>query len=206
MGKKRGLSLEEKRHRILQLYYDKKEAFKLPEVEKIAAKKGVTMQSVKDVNNSLLYDNLIESDKIGSSTFFWSLPSKGYNLKTKCIQKYDEDIERSKKEIEGAKKRIEVEKEMREDPEKEREGKKEEIERVRKENEEIGVKILGFERTDPKKVEEVQKKAKVAKDAANRWTDNLFEVQSYITDKNPNITEEDLAKQFPILKDLDNID
>ena len=49
MGKK-GLSLEEKRQRILRIYYEKKEVFNLKEIEKLGAKRGVVFQAIKDVN------------------------------------------------------------------------------------------------------------------------------------------------------------
>ena len=77
MGKK-GLSLEEKRKRILDIYYEKKEVFNLKEIEKIGAKRGVVFQAIKDVNQSLVDDNLVQFDKIGSGAFFWALPSEGY--------------------------------------------------------------------------------------------------------------------------------
>lgn len=42
MGKK-GLSFDEKRKRILEIYYQKKEVFNLKEIEKLGAKKGVIL-------------------------------------------------------------------------------------------------------------------------------------------------------------------
>lgn len=77
MGKK-GLSLEEKRQKILEIYLEKKEVFNLKEIEKLGAKKGVVFQTIKDVNQSLVDDNLVQFDKIGSGAFFWSLPSMAY--------------------------------------------------------------------------------------------------------------------------------
>ena len=51
MSKKRkGLSLEEKREKLLEVYYDKKEVLNLKEIEKWGAKKGVVLQTIKDVN------------------------------------------------------------------------------------------------------------------------------------------------------------
>ena len=51
MSKKRkGLSLEEKRDKLLEVYYDKKEVLNLKEIEKWCAKKGVVLQTIKDVN------------------------------------------------------------------------------------------------------------------------------------------------------------
>ena len=41
MGGKKGISFDEKRKRILDIYYDNKAVFNLKEIEKIGAKKGV---------------------------------------------------------------------------------------------------------------------------------------------------------------------
>lgn len=35
-------------------------------------------QTVKDVLEALMSDNLVEGDKIGAGNFYWSLPSKAY--------------------------------------------------------------------------------------------------------------------------------
>jgi hypothetical protein len=45
------------------------------ELEKIAPKeKGITEQSVKDVVQSLVDDGLVDTDKIGTSVYFWAFP------------------------------------------------------------------------------------------------------------------------------------
>ena len=76
MGKK-GLSLEEKRKKMLEILYETKDFFLLKELEKIAPKqKGIIAQSVKDVLQSLVDDNLVDTDKIGTSVYFWAFPSK----------------------------------------------------------------------------------------------------------------------------------
>lgn len=50
-GKKRkGMSLDDKRTNLLKMYYERKEVLNLKEVEKYGAKKGIVLQSVKDVN------------------------------------------------------------------------------------------------------------------------------------------------------------
>lgn len=75
MSKKRGVSLDEKRLRMLQLFYEKKEFFTLKEVEKIAPKeKNIVQQSVKDVLQALVDDGLVRSEKIGTSVYFWRFP------------------------------------------------------------------------------------------------------------------------------------
>lgn len=65
MSKKRGLSLEEKRTAMLQIFYDSQDFFLLKELEKKGPTKGVISQSVKDVSftslilNGLCYSLLI---------------------------------------------------------------------------------------------------------------------------------------------------
>lgn len=40
-GKKKGLSLDEKRQKLLEIYYEKKEVLNLKEIEKWGPKKGI---------------------------------------------------------------------------------------------------------------------------------------------------------------------
>ena len=86
MSKKRGLSIDEKRQRMLQLFHEKKEFLLLKEVERMAFKeKGIVSQSVKEVLQSLVDDDMVNSDKIGSSVYFWSFPSNSLVMKKKKL-------------------------------------------------------------------------------------------------------------------------
>ena len=38
------------------------------------------MQSVKEVLQSLVDDGLVDTDRIGTSNYFWSFPSKASNI------------------------------------------------------------------------------------------------------------------------------
>lgn len=47
----------------------------LQELEKIAPKeKGIIAQSVKEVVQCLVDDGLVDTDKIGTSIYFWAFP------------------------------------------------------------------------------------------------------------------------------------
>lgn len=86
MSKKRGLSLEDKRKGMMEIFYEKKDFFQLKELEKIAPKeKGIVQGSVKDVVQSLVDDGMIDTDKIGTSVYFWAFPSKAANTKKQKI-------------------------------------------------------------------------------------------------------------------------
>lgn len=51
----------------------------MKELEKIAPKeKGITSMSVKEVVQSLVDDALVDTEKIGTSIYFWSFPSKAF--------------------------------------------------------------------------------------------------------------------------------
>ena len=41
------------------------------------------------------------------------------------------------------------------------------------------------------------------RDASIRWTDNLYEMESWMKKSNPGVTTEELGQNFPILIDLD---
>lgn len=56
---KKGLSLEQKREKILQIFLESDNVYQLKEIEKEGPKRGVTAQSIKEVVQSLVDDNLV---------------------------------------------------------------------------------------------------------------------------------------------------
>lgn len=75
MSKRKGVSFDEKRMRMLQIFYEKKEFFTLKDLERIAPKeKNIVVQTVKDILQGLVDDGLVRSEKIGTSVYFWRFP------------------------------------------------------------------------------------------------------------------------------------
>lgn len=66
------------------------------------------MQTVKEVLDSLLADNLVLSDKIGSANFFWSLPSQTTQILKANIKNMSEDMEKMKEDKEKLKNKLET--------------------------------------------------------------------------------------------------
>ncbi|KAJ9688248.1 hypothetical protein PVL29_014121 [Vitis rotundifolia] len=99
MSKKRGLSLDEKREKMLEIFYESQNFFLLKELEKLGPKKGVISQSVKDVVQSLVDDDLVAKDKIGTSVYFWSLPSCAGNQLRNVHRKLESDLQSGKKRL-----------------------------------------------------------------------------------------------------------
>jgi len=87
MAKGKGLSFEEKRRRMLEIFKEDASFYHLKEIEKLGTKKGIIFQAIKEVLDSLVNDNLVECEKIGSSNFYWALPSKIYQVKKNKLEK-----------------------------------------------------------------------------------------------------------------------
>lgn len=49
--------------------------------------------SVKDILQSLVDDNLVDSDRIGTSNYFWAFPSKAINNNTKRQKELEGKLE-----------------------------------------------------------------------------------------------------------------
>jgi hypothetical protein len=47
MSKRKGLTVDEKRERMLEIFHDSADVFVLKDIEKIAVKKGIISQTVK---------------------------------------------------------------------------------------------------------------------------------------------------------------
>ena len=75
MSKRKRVTADEKRTRMLNFFHEKREFYTLKELETIIPKEcGVIQQAVKDVLQALVDDGLVHSDKIGTSVYFWSFP------------------------------------------------------------------------------------------------------------------------------------
>jgi hypothetical protein len=206
MSKKRGLSLDEKRKRMLDIFYESKDFYLLKELEKIAPKqKGIISQSVKDVLQSLVDDNLVDTDKVGTSSFYWAFPSKALasrqsrmselNDKLAALVAKNADLDTKITEVTSG----------REDSD-DRTALLEELTTLEAKRSLLRSQVKRYEGCDPEVLERLGDETKLAKESANRWTDNIYSVHSWIGKKFPSINVSDLNKQFNIPEDLDYVE
>ncbi|KAJ0410445.1 hypothetical protein P43SY_002777 [Pythium insidiosum] len=113
--RKKGVSLEEKRERILKIYHESKEVYNLKEIEKLGAKAGVVLQTVKDVNQALVDDALVDFDKIGSGNYFWSFPSKLSQQRKRKLSELQQRHTAARERLDNVNQSIETQKAMRSD-------------------------------------------------------------------------------------------
>ena len=82
---------------MLEIFHERKSFFQLKEIEKISPKeKRITPMSVRKVLQSLVDDNLVDQERIGTSNYFWSYPSKVINTKKQRVEALQEEINNCK--------------------------------------------------------------------------------------------------------------
>lgn len=178
--------------------------FNLKEIETAGAKVGVVLQSVKDVVQSLIDDNMIETDKIGSGNFLWALPSKGRASMMKKIESLDDSIRHTMTEIKLYRSKIQEESEGKEqNPE--RKALLEQLADLKEEEKSLKEEMEKISRTSKSHLTKCYSEADLYKSKANQWTDNIFEVKSWLKKKNPALSEEDIDKNFNIPSDFDTL-
>ncbi|XP_058067588.1 meiotic nuclear division protein 1 homolog isoform X2 [Magnolia sinica] len=207
MSKKRGLSLEEKREQILQIFYVSQDFFLLRELEKLGPKKGVITQSVKDVVQSLVDDDLVMKDKIGSSIYFWSLPSCAGNQLRNAHCKLESDLASSKKRLAELLEQRDSLKKGREESD-EREVALDELKAIEQTHKTLKDELGLYADNDPAALEAMKNATEIAHSAANRWTDNIFTVQHWCSSNFPEAKEqlEHMYKEVGITDSLDYLE
>ncbi|KAI0355661.1 meiotic nuclear division protein 1 [Trametes cingulata] len=183
----RGLSAEEKRVKLLEIFHETKDFFQLKELEKMAPKmKGIVSQSVKEVLQSLVDDGLVQMDKIGSSNFFWSFPSQRGAMmqnRLKTVQDTQASLRTQLSELQAA---VEIERASRTVSD-ERAQALDKLAALKKEHAQLEAELAAYGACDPAKVEEKRRAVVLAKEAAVRWTglaDNYIMLLSYFTRQN----------------------
>ncbi|XP_042726523.1 meiotic nuclear division protein 1 homolog [Lagopus leucura] len=205
MSKKKGLSFEEKRARMMEIFFETKDVFQLKDIEKIASKdKGITSMSVKEVLQSLVDDGMVDTDRIGTSNYFWAFPSKALHARKRKLEELQTQFAETNQKKEILQKGIEKSKIGRENTA-EREALVKELAALRQEKEQLRAEIEKYRECDPDVVEEMRQTSKVAKEAANRWTDNIFAIKSWAKRKF-GFEESRIDKSFGIPEDFDYID
>ena len=206
MSRKRGLSADEKRTKMLEILYEKKDFFLLKELEKIAPKeKGIISQSVKDVLQSLVDDDMVDTEKIGTSVYFWAFPSKATVNRKRKLSDLQDKMSITSKKVDETKKSIILALEGREDTE-ERSVRLKKLKQMKEKKRELESSLQNYRDCDPQVLEKLRREIVLSKDATNRWTDNVYSLHSWIGKMFPSIAINDLNQQFGIPEDLDYVD
>ncbi|XP_022522930.1 meiotic nuclear division protein 1 homolog [Astyanax mexicanus] len=205
MSKKKGLSLEEKRSRMMEIFFETKDVFQLKDIEKIAPKsKGITPMSVKEVLQSLVDDNMVDSERVGTSNYYWAFPSKALHARKHRLEDLEKQNEESKQRKTALQQAVEKAKNGRQDT-KERATLQKELQSLKEQRESLRAEVEKYKECDPEVVEEMRKENITAKEAVSRWTDNVFSIKSWAK-KKFSFEDSRLDKAFGIPEDFDYLD
>ncbi|KAI9324408.1 GAJ protein [Zopfochytrium polystomum] len=203
-ARKKGLSVDEKKKKMLEIFHESMDFFTLKDIEKIAPKqKGIVQNTVKDILDQLVSDDLVTMEKIGTSNYFWSFPGAAIATKKRKLESLEAEEQKLKQ------RKIELEGKIQKAEEgREKSDERDELLKLVEEQEakaaELREELRKYKDCDPATLDAKEKAAEQAKEAANRWTDNIFIVQSYCSNKF-NIPSEEFCRMFEIPEDLDSI-
>ena len=204
MASKRGLSSEEKRKRMLDFFFEKQDFFQLKEIERLCStEKGITLNTVKDILQSLVDDGLVNSEKIGTSVYFWSFPSQLINKRQETIKQIEEEIKNEEQRNETLKNKLATIKIDEKEAEK-RDALVAEYEKANEEKKKLIEQLKAYSDNDPDVIDKMKSETEKAKTACNKWIDNIFTLKSYLKSKYK-FEEKMINKQFEIPSDLDYI-
>ncbi|XP_041641418.1 meiotic nuclear division protein 1 homolog isoform X1 [Cheilinus undulatus] len=173
MSKKKGLSLEEKRTRMMEIFFESKDVFQLKDIEKIAPKqKGIAPMTVKDVLQSLVDDNMVDCERVGTSNYYWAFPSKALHARKHKLEELNKQVSEAKQRKASLQKAVEKAKLGREDTN-ERSSLMKELTALREDKTQLQAELEKYRECDPEVVEEMRKSNVIAKEAVSRWTENL---------------------------------
>jgi DNA-binding transcriptional MocR family regulator len=180
MSKRKGLSVDEKRKRMLEIF-DSFEFYTLKELEKLGSQKGtidslgVVSNTIKEIIECLQADGLVQSEKVGTSNYFFRFP-KIEDLPTKK-KELDQELRLLSKKNQELDELINVELTSRPETE-DRTKKLEYLAQLQTSNEELQKRLESVSETV--QAMKRQKGVAICKQAANRWTENIFSLESFI--------------------------
>lgn len=176
----------------------------MKELENLGHKVGVISNTVKDVVQSLIDDNLVETDKIGVGNYFWSLPSKGRQIRMNKL----EDIKAKIMEYKTQKKALSqnIKNQLADKPDT-----SERLEKLQELKNSIATLETLTNQKDSLKsctkayYDECQEKVSKLTANYNTYTENILLARSYLKNANSSISVSEINKHFGIPDDLDTI-
>lgn len=161
----------------------------------------MVQQTIKDVNQSLVDDGLVLSDKIGSANFYWSFPSQAFQSLKVRVEDIEQKVEQTEQSVENLKRKIAEARETRVESE-ERTNKLQRLSELKHSITSADGQLAALKDNDPAETERIQELAETCRAAANRWTENIWALKSYLQ-KKYGMAGKELDRQIGIPADFD---
>jgi len=169
---------------------------------KLPKAKGIVSQSVKDVLQSLVDEEKVDFDKIGSGNFFWSFPSKASQKRKNLISSLESEIGKKKRKLDQLQQDKQKASMGRDDTDSRRK-KLQKYKDLQDMIAKVDVELSKFAASDPKTIEKKQKAIKCCWTNANRWIDNVFQILTFAKKKRPDLKDKDILKYMQLPEELD---
>lgn len=157
-------------------------------------------QTIKDVNQSLVDDNMVSMDKIGSANFYWSFPAKLCLDRLNAKENLIRQIASSEQQCEKIAASIETAKETRKAAD--RAEKIDHLNSLIAQEKEYDAIIEANKYNDPAEINRIKGDISKIVDSVNRWTDNIYAVKKYLM-KKANRSSKEADKMLQITDSFD---
>ena len=146
----------------------------------------------KDVLQLLIDDDLVAKDKVGSGAYYWSFPataSQGVKRKHSSIEAKVKAEEERRDRLTAKRDALAADRKQSD----QRRAQKQQLQALLAEKNQLSTQLSQHLDSDPEFLKELQKDTIIAKEAANRWTDNADAARKYLRNKynceKPTITQ-----------------
>ncbi|KAI7843270.1 hypothetical protein COHA_003103 [Chlorella ohadii] len=173
------MSAEEKRQTLLGIFHETKDVFTLKDIEKLGSKRGVVQQTIKDVVQSLVDDDMVHQERIGASNYFWSFPGEAAAKVAGEIAKLEKRLQDRQAERAALQKQVEASRVGKEDSE-ERRALQQQAAQLQAAVEAQAAELAEYAGNDPDRYDNLKAGAKLSCESANRWIDNIEALRCWL--------------------------
>ncbi|KAL4427478.1 hypothetical protein ABPG77_000767 [Micractinium sp. CCAP 211/92] len=198
------MSLEDKRQTLLGIFHETKDVFLLKEIEKLGSKRGVVLQSIKEVVQGLVDDDLVHAEKIGVSNYYWSFPSEAAVKLDQQIEMWEGDLEAKQAERSSLQQQVERSRVGKEDSD-ERRQLLQQVQQLQAEVEAQQQELAHYAGNDPGRYDAIKQTSIIACESANRWIDNTETLRGWLKKRFDGMGEQidGLFKENGVKEDAD---
>lgn len=208
------LTTPEIRQEIFDIFNSNGEFYSMKELEVAGRNKGISQKNVKDMVQTLVGQNHVETAKIANIHYYWIIYKDEKILaKKEKLEELKELLMESEEKLKKLKFELAIKKQIEEVPVDIEEALKREqltkelndlkttVQALEEELEDLTVKTSG----ETSEFEKIQNNMKPLANAVNRWTDNVFNCIEF-TKKMLNVEDiKKIYKEFKIPENLDYI-
>lgn len=182
MSKKKGLSFDEKKATLLGAMHAEASFYTLKELEALGKAKGVIPQAVKEVVEALGADGMVNNDRVGSQQIFWALKSDRACAMRGKKRRLEEELAKLQADRRKAVAEIEELGKSAEPVPSEEQASAllEKTAASKKRCVELKDQISTLRKCGPGRLNEMREQSVIAKQAANRWADNIEGVRTKV--------------------------